>query len=176
MSTNFKRILCAKFFRRMALVVFLTGTLVGSGANAFAQSDPTPNTKALVGTWLETVTFPSEFGRPPLKSLVTFHGDGTMVASDSGGVTIDPPLVATSGHGAWRHLRHRTFAYISRELFSDLSGNLTGHLKVRGIYTVSDSGNEYTGTSFAEVLDPDGNLLFSVEVTNTAERIVVELP
>jgi len=176
MSLNSERISVAGRSRRIALVIVLAGTVVGLGANAFAQSGPTPNKKALVGSWLETVTFPPELGRPPLLSLATFHGDGTMVASDAGGVTIDPPLVATSGHGAWRQLQHRTFAYIARELFSDLNGNLTGHLKVRGIYTVSDSGNEYTGTSLAEVFDPDGNLLFSVEVTNSAERIVVELP
>jgi hypothetical protein len=176
MSLNSERIYVAGRSRRIALVIVLAGTVVGLGANAFAQSDPTPNKTALVGSWLETVTFPPEFGRPPLKSLVTFHGDGTMVNSDQGGVTVDPPLVATSGHGAWQHLRHRTFAYVQRELFSDLNGNLTGHLKVRGIYTVSDSGGEYTGTSFAEVFDADGNFLASVEVTNAAERIVVELP
>jgi hypothetical protein len=166
----------SKFFRGVAIVFFLTGTLVSSSENAFAQSGPTPNKKALVGSWIETVTFPPEFGRPPLTGLVTFHGDGTMQNSDSGSVTVDPPLVATSGHGAWRHLQRRTFAYTQRELFSDLNGNLTGHLKVRGIYTVSESGNEYTGTSFAEVFDADGNLLASVEVTNAAERIIVELP
>ena len=176
MVTDFTRILFAKFFRRIAIVLFLSGTLVGLSVNAFAQSDDTPNKKALVGTWLETVTFPPEFGRPPLMSLVTFHGDGTMVNSDQGGVTIDPPSVTTSGHGAWRHLRNLRFAYTQRNLFSDLSGNLTGHLKVRGTYTVSDGGDEYTGTSFAEVFDTDGNLLFSVEVANVGQRIEVELP
>ena len=61
-------------------------------------------------------------------------------------------------------------------MLSDLSGNLTGYLKVRGVFSVSQSGNEYTGTSFAELLDADGNVLFSVEVTNTAQRIQLELP
>jgi hypothetical protein len=163
-------------FKRLFFVLVLTGTVVGSATHASAQSDPTPNKEALVGTWLETVIFPPEFGRPPLLSLVSFHADGTMVNSDQGGVTIDPPLVVSAGHGAWRHLRHRTFAYTTRELFSDLSGNLTGHLKVRGIYTVSDSGDEYSGISFAEVFDADGNLLASVEVTNSGQRIEVELP
>jgi hypothetical protein len=60
MSTDFKRILFAKLFRGTALVLLLTGTLVGLAANAFAQSsaNATPNKKALVGSWLETVTFP----------------------------------------------------------------------------------------------------------------------
>ena len=75
----------------------------------------------------------------------------------------EPPSVFTSCHGVWTHLEKRKFAYTSLELISDLSGNLVGYLKVRGIYTVSQSGNEYTGTSFAEILDIDGNVLFSVE-------------
>jgi hypothetical protein len=84
--------------------------------------------------------------------------------------------VFTSCHGVWTHLEKRKFAYTAFELISDLGGNLVGYLKVRGIYTVSQSGNEYTGTSFAQILDPDGGVLFSVEVTNSGQRIQVELP
>ena len=62
------------------------------------------------------------------------------------------------------------------ELISDLSGNLVGYLKFRGVYTLSPSGNEYTGTTLADILDTDGNILASVEVANTGERIQVELP
>jgi len=130
----------------------------------------------LIGSWLETVTFPPESGRPPLKSLVSFHSDDTMVCSDQGAVTTEPPFVFTSCHGGWTHLEKRKFAYTSFELISDLGGNLVGYLKVRGTYTVSQSGNEYSGTSFAEVLDTDGNVLFSVNVTNAGQRIQVELP
>ena len=46
--------------------------------------------KSLVGSWLETVTFSPETGRPPLKSLVSFHADGTVMASDQGSVTLGP--------------------------------------------------------------------------------------
>lgn len=145
------------------------------GANA--DTNGTPPKAALVGSWLETVTFPPETGRPPLKSLGTFHEDGTMVCSDQGAVTItDPPSVFTSCHGVWTHLHNRTFAYTSLELISDLSGNLVGYLKVRGVYTVSQSGNKYSGTSFAQVVDVNGNVLFSVDVTNAGQRIKVELP
>jgi len=70
----------------------------------------------------------------------------------------------------------RTFAYTAFELMSDLSGNLVGYLKVRGVYTVSASGNGYTGTSFAQILDADGHVLYSVEVANNGQRILVELP
>ena len=74
-------------------------------------------------------------------------------------------------HGAWKQLDKRTFAYTAFELMSDLSGNLVGYLKFRGTYTLSPSGNEYTGTTFADILDTDGNILSSVDVMNSGERI-----
>ena len=155
-----------------ALVVATTTMASAQGANAGAT-----NKMALVGSWLETVTFPPESGRPPLKSLGSFHADHTMVCSDQGAVTTtEPPSVFTSCHGVWTHLEKHKFAYTSFELISDLSGNLVGYLKVRGIYTVSQSGNEYTGTSVAQILDPDGNVVFAVDVTNAGQRILVELP
>ena len=70
----------------------------------------------------------------------------------------------------------REFAYTQRNLLSDLSGNLVGFLKVRGIYTLSVSGDEYEGTSFFEVFDANGDLQVSGEVTNVGKRIGVELP
>jgi hypothetical protein len=161
----------------IATLVFVSFLTTGaSRADAGGGQDRSPNKKALVGSWLETVTFPAESGRPPIKSLGSFHDDGTMGCSDQGAVTTEPPSVFSSCHGVWAHKQQRTFAYTSRELISDLSGNLVGYLKVLGVYTVSDSGDEYTGTSFAEIVDTDGNLLFSVSVTNTGERIKLDLP
>jgi hypothetical protein len=164
------------------LVMVAILSILGPVASAQSPVDATtrkvavPKQTALVGSWLETVSFPPETGRPPLKSLGSFHVDGTMVCSDQGAVTTEPPSVFTSCHGVWTHLKDRTFAYTSFELISDLNGNLVGHLKVRGTYTVSPSGNEYNGTSFAQIRDTDGNVLFSVDVTNTGQRIQVELP
>jgi hypothetical protein len=160
---------------RVAAVALTASLVIAASSNLSA--DATPNKKALVGSWIETVTFPPESGRPPIKSLGSFHADGTMVCSDQGAVSsAPPPSVFTSCHGVWTHLEQRTFAYTSRELISDLSGNLVGYLKVRGVYTISESGDEYTGSSFAEIVDTDGNVLFSVSVTNTGERIKLELP
>ena len=161
----------------IAIAVFVSFLTAGtSRADAEAGQDRSPNPKALVGSWMETVTFPPETGRPPLKSLGSFHDDGTMECSDQGAVTTEPASVFSSCHGVWAHLTQRTFGYTSRELISDLSGNLVGYLKVRGVYTVSDSGDEYSGTSFAEIVDTGGNVLFSVSVTNTGERIKLDLP
>jgi hypothetical protein len=170
--------------RKNILLIFMTmACLAAPASNAFAQTDPVVTApknggkaQTLVGSWLETVTFPPETGRPPLKSLVTFHGDGTMTCSDQGSVTLIEPSVFTACHGAWTHLEKRDFAYTQLELVSDLSGNLIGYLKVRGIYTVSGSGHQYTGTSVAQIFDTAGTVLFEVQVDNIGNRIVVELP
>jgi hypothetical protein len=161
-------------------IVFLAAPVtIASAQNAAPAVSALENAakaQAVVGSWFETVTFPPEAGRSPLKSLVTFHDDGTMTCSDQGSVTIDEPSVFTSCHGAWAHLKKHDLAYTQLELISDLSGNLVGYLKVRGIYTVSASGNEYTGNSVAQIFDTDGNVLFEVQVANAGNRIVVELP
>jgi hypothetical protein len=134
---------------------------------------------SLVGSWMETVTFPPPESRV-LMSLTTFHDDGTMAANDQGSVTVDfdesTGAVTTTGVGVWAPLGRRKFAYTQHNLFSDLDGNLVGRLKVRGIYTLSRSGDEYSGTSHVDVFDTAGNLLASGTVRNEGERIELELP
>ena len=150
----------------------LTAALLIAGVSTLSAQ--TPNKKVLVGSWVETVTFPPEFGRPPGKAVGTFHRDGTLVFN--GSFTLEPPTAFSTFHGVWRHLEKSTFAYTGVHLMTDLSDNLVGYVKVRGTYVLSPSGNEYTGTSVAEILDPGGNVLFSVGVTNTGTRIQLELP
>lgn len=161
-----------------AIAVAASLLIAGAGAPAGleASDDGTPRQKALVGSWVETVTFPPEAGRLPLKSLSSFHADGTITCSDQGSVTLEPASVFTSCHGAWRHLEKGRFAYTAFELISDLSGNHVGFLKVRGIYIVSPTGNDYTGNTFAEIFDTTGTVLYSVSVANAGRRIQVELP
>ena len=133
-----------------------------------------PKKKAIVGTWLETVTFSGVGAPPPLKSLGTFTEDGNIVVADQGNDTTVLPFVFSPGHGAWVHLEGRTFAWTVIELITDLNGNLVATLKVRGEYTVNESGNEFTGQFIAELFDPLGNLFDSSEGTNEGHRIQVE--
>jgi hypothetical protein len=153
-----------------------SAALVEAAAASLAQEADQggpPKKQAIVGSWLETVTF-SGGVRPPLKSLSTMTADGGFVVADQGSVTTEPPTVFSAAHGAWVHLGGRTFAWTVLELISDLSGNLLATLKVRGQYIVNESGNSYTGQFKAEVADTAGNLLFSVEGTNAGQRIQVE--
>jgi len=160
-------------FRMIIATVFTLSLVTFMSRTAAAEP---PASKTAVGSWVETVTFPAEVGRPPIKSLVTFHEDGTATCSDQGAVSTADGSVFTSCHGVWKRLHGSTLAYTQLELISDLSGNLVGQLKVRGVYTVSASGNEYEGVSFAEVILTDGTVVFSSEVANAGRRIQLELP
>jgi hypothetical protein len=147
-------------------------------------STGTVSAQAIVGSWLETVTFldgPMK-GRV-LKSLVMFHPDLTIFSSDQGGVTVehDPHKgsVFSDGVGAWKPVDGHpdTFMYTEKTLFSDLSGNLTNFLKVSGTYKVT--GDTYLGTSFFEVLGPKEEQLTPRvigTVSNEGTKIVVENP
>jgi len=160
---------------RTIVASVFTLSLFTFGIAGTAAAQP-PAAKTAVGSWVETVTFPPEAGRSPIESLVTFHSDGTMTCSDQGAVSTADGSVFTSCHGVWKGLHGSTLAYTQVELISDLSGNLIGHLKVRGVYTVSASGNEYDGVSFAEIILSDGTVVFSSEVANVGKRIQLELP
>lgn len=127
---------------------------------------------------METVKF-KDGSRPDLTSLVSFHADGTSFSSDQGAVTLGPtrpPGVSSSGVGAWTQLDWHTFAYTIKELFSDLNGNLTGFLKVSGIYKLTGPGDTYKGNSTFMVFDTNSNLLAKGEVENDGVRIRVEQP
>jgi hypothetical protein len=152
----------------LTFTFMLTTTVVSAQAQ---QSNSTK--KVIVGSWVETVTFDGGV-MPPLKSLVTFAADGTMTVADQGNVNLSAGQLFSAGHGAWSAQGDRTFDWTVVELISDLAGNLIGTLKVRGTYTVNESGNGYSGVFYAEVSDTSGNLLFAAGGTNAGVRIQVE--
>ena len=143
--------------------------LVSSETN---QSD-SPK-KAIVGSWVETVTFTGEGTPPPFKSLNTFNADGGLTVSDQGNVNLAEGLVFGAGHGSWIAVGSNTFDWTVVELICDPNGHLIGILKVRGRYTVDQSGNSYNGNFKAEASDTDGNQLFVFEGTNEGHRIQVD--
>ncbi len=144
-----------------------------SNLNLPAPQSNNSTKKAITGSWIETVTFEGDV-MPPLKSLVIYSSDGTITVADQGNVNVGAGQLFSAGIGSWVAQGDRTFAWTVVELISDLNGNLVGTLKVRGVHNVADSGNSYSGTFYAEVKDPSGNVLFSVEGSNTGQRIEVE--
>ena len=153
--------------------VILAATLL-TAKPTLSQQSSNSTKKAVVGSWIETVTFNGGF-MPPLKSLVTFAADGTITVADQGNVNIGATQLFSAGHGSWVATGDRTFNWTVVELISDLNGSLVGTLKVRGTYTVDATGNAYTGVFYAEVKDLSDNLVFPpVDGTNAGQRIQVE--
>ena len=81
---------------RMFVAAVFTLSLVTFGMSGTAAAEP-PASKTAVGSWVETVTFPAALGRPPIKSLVTIHDDGTMTCSDQGAVAFLQTHVGCDG-------------------------------------------------------------------------------
>ena len=157
---------------RLATALLLVA-LIFTTSVVNAQQSTASTKKVIVGSWVETVTFSGGF-LPPLKSLVTFSVDGTVAVADQGNVNLAAGQLFSAGHGAWVAQGERTFAWTTIELISDLNGNLIGTLKVRGTYTVDETGNGYSGVFLAEVKDTSDNVLFSIDGTNAGVRIQVD--
>jgi hypothetical protein len=115
--------------------------------------------KSIVGSWQELVRFPSDVPLSQQRSVTTFHDDGTIIASGQGFVIYNTDLtkamVESDGIGAWVQIDWRTFGYTVFAVLSDLNGNLTGFFKVRGVYQLNSSGDNYSGHSYYEFLGPD---------------------
>lgn len=145
-----------------------------SSESSPTKVDNTASTKkVIVGSWIETVTFSGPGAPPPLKSLVTFSADGTTTVADQGNVSLAGGTVFSAGHGSWIAQGERTFSWTTVELVSDLEGNLIGTLKVRGTYTVDETGNAYSGFFKADLTIFGNTLTF--EGTNEGTRIQMEL-
>jgi hypothetical protein len=158
--------------RVLALLIVLA--LAGQTHSAAPQFAPPKD--AIIGSWVETVTPAGPGAPPPFKALGVYHADGAWMFSDQGSVRMNgmPPIVLSPSYGVWSHLKDRTFAFTGREMICDLDGNLIGMFKFRGELTVDSSGNRYTSQARADVVDPAGNLLFSIQATSEGQRIQLE--
>jgi hypothetical protein len=138
--------------------------------------------KSIVGSWEELVRFPSGVPIPQQRAVMSFHDDGTVVSSGQGSVMLNPPpgSVESDSLGAWVQLDWRTFGYTNVAVLSDLSGNLTGFFRVRGVYQLDSSGDSYTGHSYYQFLDTDHQPTNTPVppgwVCNDGMRISVEAP
>lgn len=120
---------------------------------------------AIVGAW----DAPDSTG---FQTLLTFHADGTLLASDE-----DP--TTTNGHGVWQNLGGTQFAfsYIQhKKAGPDGQGTTTVWGRI-----ILDSGNkQFSGPLHFEVTDPDGNVvdsdaLQSLSLTLTGRRVQIRL-
>ncbi len=145
-----------------------------------AQADAEDATD-LVGSWLGTAVSTTA-PLPPLKTLLTFTADGTVVEARRLYVASSPlgPLLATPGHGAWEHTGHRAFAATILLIYEGAAnhptspGEVLAYEKVRFTLTLDPGGEALSGSLLVEVRDVNNQVVFLGPGTFEATRIQVE--
>lgn len=164
-----------KVARAVTLVIAIVGiTLAGvrvlSAQNRFDQDD---RSRTLVGSWLMTYNFPT-FSIPV---LLSFTADGIVIETDyPGPETSDPQgaSIFSNGHGEWDVSRSGTFTCLYRKIIYKNDSAQFGLTKSKLDLTVTRDGKQLQGNGPIQFADLHGNIVFSLPVTVTGKRIVVE--
>ena len=169
--------------KRLTLLVFsalsaLVGSTVQAEAQGLLQTIITPEkavsvvNESLEGTWLSEVRpagLPAT--APPILNLVTFHPNGTMMASSSDG---------TQGtvHGVWVRVGGERKFLLSLFFFNyDANRALTTIFKVRVNLQLSADGQTNRSTNEVVVMDRTGKIMATVAGgTATSVRLSPEVP
>jgi hypothetical protein len=154
--------------KRISLIAAVAAALlIAAFANAQpAQVDASRQAKALVGSWNVVVT--TEAQGTTFPALLTFGGDGTMIADEP------PSPFETSGHGNWVRTGRHEAAYTFVALVGSAEGPLSATYKVVGTLQRDAGSDTWSGPFKIDVLDPAGQLVFSDRGTFSLTRIAVE--
>src|SRR5882724_1546150 len=135
--------------------------------NLGAQTDPN---SSIVGSWMIAVPgIYTDSGRPQRNSMTLFAGGGGMFIERPG---------HPNGIVAWKQTGDRQFALTVVEISyvnnSNSNNNIeNGTIKFKGIATLNETGDLSLVFTF-QVLDLDGKVIDSGDVTLTGARIQVE--
>ncbi len=127
------------------------------------------NGRSLIGSWDVLVTARDcQSGTPffSFPAMITYNQGGTMQESDLGG----PGIVRLNGHGVWERQTGRQYSAAFRFLNFNPNRTFAGTNVVRSSISLSQSGNEYTSTDTAELIDANGNVIPLGCATQTAKR------
>ena len=120
----------------------------------------------LIGSWeVETKVVVQN---ATLAALVTFTGDGNMLADET------PGPYETTGHGSWVRTGPQEAAYTFVALMGDDQGELAVTLKVVGTVQYNPKTDSWSGPFKIQAHDPDGNLVLDDTGTMSGTRIAVE--
>jgi len=144
----------------LAAVVFAASGLF-SGRVANAESS---RAEPAVGVWEVRVE-----GAPFSPHLFTFHADHTFLSAnpDAG----DPNTSDSDGEGVWEGQDH------VKGIFKEYNADRSTHKFVSILtvtYTITISGDTFSGDATATVTDPDGEVQFTGPATFTATRLTLD--
>jgi hypothetical protein len=146
----------------LAAVAFgMNGLFSGRVANADSSHE---EEAPVVGVWEVRVG-----GAPFSPHLFTFHSDHTFLSAnpDAG----DPNTSDSDGEGVWEGRE------TIRGIFKEYNADRTTHKFVSILtvtYTITVTGDMFSGDATATVTDPDGNLQFTGPATFTATRLELD--
>jgi hypothetical protein len=116
-----------------------------------AQSRP-ESPASLAGAWRVSL---SGLGPNPVPILMTFTKDGTLLQTDtpvSLPQPVPPSSAASNGHGLWRRIGPRDYAFTYVKIFYGPNGPALATVTQRGRASLSDDGNSFSasivGTDF----------------------------
>ena len=119
------------------------GAISASAGNERTGDSASPK---LVGSWMQTVDRGPAL--PPLKSLVSYSGGGTVVEIANGGATVRSP-----SHGTWKRIGNRRYGSTAVFFRYDaVSGAFIGTLKLRHELELAQDGSRsaaWPSASFA---------------------------
>ena len=135
-----------------ALAAFTVFVLV-SASPATAQSGPEPPS-SLAGAWRVDLL---GFGPTPVPILMTFTKDGTLLQTDTPVLLpqpVPPSSAASNGHGLWRKIGARDYAFTYVKIFYGAEGPALATATQRAQAMLADDGNSFTarivGTDFVD--------------------------
>ena len=140
--------------------------LVAGGAIAKAGAERGDSGDQLAGTWTVTVNRPAPLA--PLQSLQVYSRPGTMVESAN-----DSPFRSPQ-YGSWKRMQGHVYAATGRFFRFDPQGTLLGKQIINRTIVLSDNGDSFTFSGRATIYDANGNVLASVPVGGSGERLEVD--
>jgi hypothetical protein len=161
--------------RKIPLGAFL---LAISAALALVSHGYADTDRRITGSWFGVATATTA-PLPPVKDLITFSGDGTVVETQRLYLRNTPlgPLMRTPGHGAWVQVGDREFALTLIIIYQGAPDHPTTPGEVVALETVHirvtlvDS-NKLSGSIEDEIDDLSGHAVFVGPGTYEATRIV----
>jgi hypothetical protein len=116
------------------------------------------------GSWVVNILPDPATGVPPFTNLSSFTKDGLVVSSNQ---------VGLASIGVWEKASDHTF-HASFQGYEENNGQLVRYL-VRSTIEFSDNKEQFSGPFITDIFDLDGNPLFSISGTVSADRLHVEL-
>ncbi len=176
MKNKFMQIAAGTIFGLLMIIGSTQLFVSGQELKNESSEDSTVNSskRSIVGTWQTSVTPRNcQTGvpvAPAFPGLLTFNEGGTLTGTST---------AVSSVYGVWERkdglqqnlftpIKQYSFAFIS--LRYNATGTFIGTQKVRQTATLGASGNDFTSTGTAEILDANGNVIGTGCSTSTGTR------